>query len=321
MKTIATVAALGVAMAFATGAQAQDYPTKPIKIIQGFAPGGNADAVARVLAAELTKSLGQPVIVESKPGAGGTIGADAVAKAPPDGYTLALLTGGHSVAGALYKTVPYKTAEDFEWISTASVFPFVVTVQPTSKTPSLKAVLDAARAQAHAIKYGSAGIGATQHLVAELLASEAKVQMIHVPYRGESAAVTATLSGEVDFTVSTLTPVVEHIKGGLLKGIAVTSATRSPDLPDVPTAAEAGLPGFDVSSWTGLATTAGTPKAIVQKLNAEVQKALQVAEVRTRLQSFGAVVQGSTSDELRARVAREHARWNQVIDMAKIERQ
>jgi tripartite-type tricarboxylate transporter receptor subunit TctC len=321
MKAI-LVAAFSTAIAFATAAHAQqDYPNRPIRIIQGFAPGGNADAIARVLAAELTKSLGQPVLVESKPGAGGTLGADSVAKAAPDGYTLGLLTGGHPVGGALYKSVPYKTVDDFEWISTAALLTFVVSVNANSKTPSLKSLLDAARASPYNVKYGSAGIGSTQHLVAELLASEGHVQMTHVPYRGESAAITAALSDEVNFIVTTLTPVVSQIQAGTLKAIAVSTAMRSPDLPDVPTAAEAALPGFEVSSWAGLATTGGTPRPIVQKLNREVLKALQVPEVKSRIESFGAVVQGSTPEEMRARVARDLARWTQVIDKAKIERQ
>jgi tripartite-type tricarboxylate transporter receptor subunit TctC len=315
------LAALIGALALAGAAQAQDYPNKPIKIIQGFAAGGNADAVARVLAAEMSKTLGQPIVVESKPGAGGTIGADAVAKASPDGYTLALLTGGHSVAGALYKSVPYKTVDDFEWISTATLLTFIVSVQPNSKTPTLKSLLDAARAKPDSVKYGSAGIGSTQHLVAELIASDGKAPMVHVPYRGESAAVTAILSGEVDFIVTTLTPVMEQIRSGALKGVAVSTVARSPDLPDVPTAAEAGLPGFEVSSWAGVAAPAGTPKTIVQRLNADMLKALQAPEVRSRLQGFGSVVQGSTPDEMRARVAREYARWSKVIVDAKIERQ
>jgi tripartite-type tricarboxylate transporter receptor subunit TctC len=321
MRQIAWVAALAVAVVTAPPVLAQDYPNRPIKIIQGFAPGGNADAVARVLANEMTKGLGQPIVVEAKPGAGGTIGADAVAKSPPDGYTLYLVTGGHVVAGALYKTLPYKTVDDFDWISTASTISFVVSVKGDSKTPTLKAVLDDARARPGAVSFGSPGIGATQHLASELLGSTAGVKLLHVPYRGESAALTALLGGEVGFIITAATAVTSQVQAGTLKAIAVTGTARWSGLPDVPTAIEGGLPGYEVTSWTGLITAAGTPRPIVQKLNAEIQRTLQVAEVRSRLEGFGGVVTGSTSEEMRARANRELVRWNKVIDDAKIERQ
>lgn len=312
---------LVAAMAITAAAHAQDYPNRPIRILQGFPPGGNADSVARVLAQELQKGLGQPVLVEAKPGAGGTVGADIVAKSAPDGYTLALLVGGHAVAGALYKSLPYKTVDDFEWISTATEFPFLVSARSDTKSATLAELIGAAKANPGKISYGSSGPGSTQHLIAELLGTEAGVKLLHVPYRGEAASLTGTLGGEVDFTVTTATVAKGQVEAGKLKALAVTSKTRWRGLPDVPTADEAGVKGFDVSSWAGIAAPRGTPKPIIDRLYAEMQRALKVDEVRARLEGFGGEVRGSTPDEMRTRVAREVERWAKVIRDSKIEQQ
>lgn len=310
-----------VALTMSAVAQAQDYPSRPIRIIQGFPPGGNADSVARVLAQELQKGLGQPVVVEAKPGAGGTVGADVVAKAPADGYTLALLTGGHAVAGALYKSLPYKTVDDFEWISTATEFPFVVSARSEAKASSLAELMRLAKENPGKVTYGSAGVGATQHLTAELLGAVAGVKFLHVPYRGEAASLTATLGGEVDFNVTTATVARSQVEGGKLRALAVTSKSRWRGLPQVPTAEEAGLKGFDVSSWAGIAAPRGTPKPIIDRLSAEMQRTLKVAEVRARLEAFGGEVRGSTPAEMRVRVAGEVERWAKVIRDSRIEKQ
>ncbi len=302
-------------------AQAEDYPSRPIKIIQGFAPGGNADNVARVLAQELSKGLGQPVVVEAKPGAGGTVGADVVAKSAPDGYTLLLVTGGHAVAGATYKSLGYRTVDDFAWISTATLFPFIVVTRADGAYPSLAALLAAAKVKPDGVTYGAPGVGATQHLTTELLASTAGVKFLEIPYRGEGAAVTAMLSKEIDFFVTAASSVRAHIDAGTFTAIAVTSAARWSGMPQVPTIEEQGVKGFDVSSWAGLATAAGTPRPIVERLNQEMRRALQVVEVRTRLESFGGNVQASSPEELRTRVATELARWTKVVREAKIEQQ
>ena len=302
-------------------AWAQDYPTRPIKIIQGFAPGGNADSIARLLGAEMSKSLGQPIIVEARPGAGGNIAAEAVAKAPPDGYTLLLATGGHAVSGALYQVLGYKPVESFEWISTATVFPFVLSVRSDARQQSLADLITMAFTRPDTVSYGSAGVGSTQHLIGALLASQSATKMLHVPYKGDAAALAGLIAGDVDFVVAPGTATLPHVKGGRLNAIAVTSATRWSGLPVVPTVQEAGLRGFDVGSWAGLATTAGTPPAIVERLNAEMRKALQVPEVRARLESFGGEVRGSTSEEMRNRVATDVQRWSRVIAESNIPRQ
>ena len=318
MKRIAVMAA---ALAFAASVFAQEYPSRPIRIVQGFAPGGNADNIARVLGNEMSKSLGQPIVVETKPGAGGNLAADAVAKATPDGYTLLLAVGGHSVSGALYKSLPYRSVEDFDWISTATIFAFTISVNSEKGPKTLVELIQQAKSNSQGVSFGSAGIGSTQHLTGELLASATGSKMLHVPYKGDSASLTGLLGGETTFVVAPPTAVLPLVKGGKLRAIAVTRNVRWQGLPDVPTVEEGGVPGFDVASWAGLAAPAGTPRPIVMRLNAEMQKALQAAEVRGRLESFGGEVRGSTPEEMRARVASEVARWSKVVREAKIEQQ
>lgn len=316
-RTIALLAML----VFAASAIAQDYPNRPIRIVQGFAPGGNADNIARVLGAEMSKGLGQPIVVEAKPGAGGNLAADAVAKAQPDGYTLLLAVGGHTVSGALYKSLSYRSVEDFEWISTATVFPFLLVVRSDAQLRNVADLVQAAKAKPDAVSFGSAGTGSTQHLTGELLGSVVGAKLLHIPYKGDAGSLTALLAGDINFVVAPATAALPHIKGGRMRPLAVTSATRWQGLPDTPTVQEGGVAGFDVGSWAGLATTAGVPRAIVMRLNAELQKALLVAEVRARLEAFGGEVRGSTPDEMRNRVTTEVARWTKVIREARIEQQ
>ena len=321
LATLARLALLAAVSISPSGAWAQDYPSRPIRIIQGFAPGGNADSIARLLGQEMSRGLGQPVIVETKAGAGGNIAAEAVARAQADGYTLLLAVGGHTVSGALYQTLGYKSVESFEWISTATVFPFVLSVRSDSPQQTVADLLALARGKPDGVRYGSAGVGSTQHLTGALLASMSATQLLHVPYKGDAAALAALLAGDVNFVVAPGTATLPHVRGGRLKAIAVSGATRWPGLPEVPTVQEAGVQGFDVNSWAGLATTAGTPRAIVDRLHVEMNKALQVPEIRARLESFGGEVRGSTSEEMRARVASEVQRWAKVIAEARIPRQ
>ncbi len=319
--TLARLALVAAVSLSPSGAWAQDYPSRPIRIIQGFAPGGNADSIARLLGQEMSRGLGQPVIVETKAGAGGNIAAEAVARAQADGYTLLLAVGGHTVSGALYQTLGYKSVEGFEWISTATVFPFVLSVRSDSPQQTVADLLTLARGKPDGVSYGSAGVGSTQHLTGALLASMSATQLLHVPYKGDAAALAALLAGDVNFVVAPGTATLPHVRGGRLKAIAVSGATRWPGLPEVPTVQEAGVQGFDVSSWAGLATTAGTPRAIVDRLHVEMNKALQVPEIRARLESFGGEVRGSTPEEMRVRVASEVQRWAKVIAEARIPRQ
>ena len=299
-------------------AQAQAYPDRPIKVMQGFAPGGNADNIARTVGMEMSKGLGQPIVVEAQAGAGGTIAATTVAKARPDGYTLLLATGGHAVAGALFNNLAYRTVQDFEMVSTITYFPFLVVVPANSKYPNLTALLAAASANATELSYGTAGVGSTHHLAGELLASMSKTKLLHVPFRGDSASLTALLGGEIPMIIAPPTAVLANIKAGKLKAIATTGPQRWQGLPDVPTAAEQGVAGYDVQSWAGLMAPVGTPRPVVDRLNAELQKALLVPAVKTRLEEMGGEVRGSTSDEMRTMVANQTQKWIQVVNEAKI---
>lgn len=302
-------------------AMAQSYPDRPIKILQGFAPGGNADAIARTVGMEMAKGLGQSAVVEAQAGAGGTIAATTVSKAKPDGYTLLLATGGHAVAGALYNNLAYRTVQDFEMISTITYFPFLIVVPANSKYASLSALLSAARNNPTEVSYGSAGIGSTQHLSGELLASLSRTQLLHIPFRGDAAALTALLGGEIPMMVAPPTAVMANIKAGKLKALATTGPQRWAGLPEVPTVAEQGVAGYDVQSWAGLMAPAGTPRAVVDRLHAEVQKVLAVPAVRSRLEDMGGDVRGSTPEEMRNLVAQQTQRWVQVINDAKIPKQ
>ena len=300
---------------------AQNYPDKNIKIMQGFAPGGNADAIARAVGSEISKSVGQAVVVEAQAGAGGTIAATTVAKAKPDGYTLLLATGGHAVAGAIYNNLNYKTVQDFEMVSTITYFPFLIVINAENKIANFPALLTQAKANPGKIAYGTAGIGSTHHLAGELLASMAKVDLLHVPYRGDAGSITALLAGDVPFIIAPPTAVLTNIKAGKLKAIAATGPQRWVGLPDVPTVAEQGVPGYDVRSWAGLMAPAGTPKPVIDKLNAETLRAIQLPHVKTRLEEMGGDVRGSTPDEMKNMVAFETQKWTQVVNNAKIPKQ
>jgi tripartite-type tricarboxylate transporter receptor subunit TctC len=312
---------LMVSLLVSGAAFAQNYPDKNIKIMQGFAPGGNADAIARAVGSEISKSVGQAVVVEAQAGAGGTIAATTVAKAKPDGYTLLLATGGHAVAGAIYNNLNYKTVQDFEMVSTITYFPFLIVINAESKIANFPALLSQAKANPGKIAYGTAGIGSTHHLAGELLASMAKVDLLHVPYRGDAGSITALLAGDVPFIIAPPTAVLTNIKAGKLKAIAATGPQRWAGLPDVPTVAEQGVPGYDVRSWAGLMAPAGTPKSVIDKLNAETLKTLQLPHVKTRLEEMGGDVRGSTPDEMKNMVAFETQKWIQVVNNAKIPKQ
>lgn len=316
---LAACAALG---ALPLPLAAQTWPAKPVMVLQGFAPGGNADTIARILGAELSQQLGQPVVVESKAGAGGTIAAGTVARAPADGYTLLLATGAHAIAAALYDKLPYDADKAFEPVSALTSFPFLVVVNKDSKFASLGDLLAQARAKPEKLNFGSAGVGTGQHMTGELLAVGAGVKLTHVPYRGESAALTAVLGNETDFVLVAPTTAIGHIKTGKLRALATSGAARWPGLPDVPTVAEQGVAGFDVRSWTALLAPAATPPAVVSRLHAAVQAALKKDAVRAKLEeATGGDIRGSTPDELRAAIRADIQRWNKLVAVAHIAKQ
>jgi tripartite-type tricarboxylate transporter receptor subunit TctC len=314
---VALVVALG-----ALPAPAQDFPTHPIRIVVGFPPGGGVDLVARLIGQEMGKGLGQPVIVENKPGAAGTIGANFVAKAEPDGYTLLVTPGGHALFGAVFKSLPFDTVESFSWISNVINVPFFAAVRADSKFQTMADVIAAARSAPDKISFGSAGPGSTHHLVGAMLGAATGVKFLHVPYRGDAPVINALLGGEIDFAFATPTQVIANVQTGKFRALATTAAVRAPQLPDVPTLQEAlGVKDFDMRTWFALAAPARLPAPIVTRLNEELRKALASAEVRKGLATIGGELAPTTPAEMRARVARELATWTRIVDAANIPRQ
>ena len=321
--------ALGLVVALASGlwglaspsAAAEPFPERPVKIVQGFAPGGNADTIARVVGTEMARTLGQSVIVEAQTGAGGNIAAAAVARARPDGYTLLLATGGHAVAGAISKELKYRTVDDFEMVSMITSFPFLWVVRADSPYTTLAQVLADARAGKAHVSFGTAGNGTTHHLAGELLRSLSGADLLHVPYRGDAASITALLSDEVTMVVAPPTAVVAHLRAGKLRALAVTGPTRWAPLPDVPTVAEQGVTGYDVRSWAGLMAPAGTPRAVIDRLNAAVVAALRQKSVNDLLVEMGGEVAPSTPEDMKALVSADLQRWIRLVNDNHIARQ
>ncbi|MBU3651651.1 MAG: tripartite tricarboxylate transporter substrate binding protein [Limnohabitans sp.] len=293
-------------------ALAQSWPGKPVQLVHGFGAGGNADVIARLVAQKLQDALDKPVVVEIKSGAGGMIATNAVAKAEPDGHTLVMLTGAHTVSAAMRKTLPYDPVKDFAFISTVTSFPFVIAVRADHPAKTLADLIQMAKASSGKISYSSVGVGSTQHLVGELLAGTAGVQLLHIPYRGGGAPVQSVMAGEVDILVDTPTVALPHLQGGKLRALGVTSAAVWPTLPGVVPVAQT-LPGFEVHSWLGLAAPAGTPAAIIQRLNKDVQQLLQRPEVIKSLNQSGSAPSYSTSQDMQEMVQTDIARWRSVI--------
>ncbi len=316
MRALAALLAL---IGLTVSIHAAEYPTRMVKLMHGFQPGGNVDVVARIVGQELSKGLGQPVIIETRPGQVGNLAAEAVAKSEPNGYTLLLVPGAHPVIGATYKQLKYNPVDDFAWISTVSFYPFVVCVRQDSKYQTLGELLAAARAKPGAVTYGSSGLGSVQFMTAELLADVTKVKFLHVFYRGEAPSMTGLLSGDADFILTTTTVAASQIQSGQVRGLGVTSNTRSKDLPDVPTVEEAGVPDFEVTSWSGLAAPAGTPQPIINRLHAEVQRVIDLPDVKARIESFGGEVRGTTPAEMRDLVERQLGAWKRLAREANIQ--
>lgn len=315
------LAAAAGLVAWAGGpARAQAFPDRPIRVIQGFAAGGNADTIARLVGAEMQKGLGQPVVVEAMTGAGGVIASASVARAKPDGHTLLLATAGHVVAAAMLAKPTYRPADDYEAISTITFFPFLLVVPAESRFGSLQAMLAAARAAPGTVGFGSAGVGSTHHLAGELLARQAGSPLLHVPYRGDAASLTGLLAGDVPSIIAPPTAVIAQIRSGRLRALATTGVQRWAGLPDVPTVAEQGVAGYDVRSWAGLLAPAGTPRPVVDRLNAETLKALQEPSVRQKLAEIGGDARGSTPDEMKTMIAAENDKWTKLVADAGIPR-
>jgi tripartite-type tricarboxylate transporter receptor subunit TctC len=320
MRLNAFAAMIGALAMAAISASAQDsYPSRPVTLSHGFGAGGNSDTVARIIAPALAERLGQQVIVEPRVGAGGNLATDRVVKADPDGYNLIVLTGGHAVGGALYKALPFDPVDDLQMLSTLIYFPFVISVRKDHRFQSLADLVAEAKAKPKTVTFSSVGVGSTQHLAGELLASLAGIELVHVPYRGGQAPVTDLLGGRIDVMIDTLTVTRPQLDAGTIRGLAVTSLSPWPSLPGIPAAADT-VKDYDVRSWMGVATTKGVPESQVKRLNADILYALQQPQVRDKLEAIGNEVRGSTPEEMRAWVAGEVAKWRKVIVEAQVER-
>jgi len=307
------VAAMAMLVGLSYGALAQQaYPNRIIHLMQGFPPGGNVDIIARIVGHEMEKSLGQSIVVEAKPGLAGALAAEAVARSDADGYTLLMLPSAHPAYAALSKNVKFKVVDDFTWISVASFYPFMIAVKADSRFQSLKQIIDEARAKPGELKYGSAGVGSILHTTVELIGNQTKTKFLHIPYRGEAPALTGLLQGEIDFIAATTGPVSPRVKSGEFRALAVTGKTRWRDFPDVPTVAESTIPGFEVISWTGLAGPPNLAKPIVDRLNAELRKALAVPDVKQKLEAMGGDPRATTPDEMKTLVQRQYDTWKKL---------
>ena len=289
--------------------------------VDGVAAGGGVDALARPLAKEMGEILGQNVIVENKPGAGGNLANEYVAKAKPDGHTLLFMTNGNAVSASLFKSLPFDTVNDFAPVSTLGLFDMVVLVNAEWKIGSVGELIAAAKAAPGKLNIGTINPGGTQHLAAELFKSMAGIDVQTVPFKGTPAVFTALRGNEVQAAFEFIAPALPQIKAGALKPLAVTAKRRFSGLPDIPTVAESGLAGYEASAWNGIAAPAKTPRPIVERLNKEVNAALAVPEVKQRLHGLGVEAQGSTPEQFRAFLVAEIAKWKDVIERAKIEKQ
>ncbi len=315
--------AFGIAaLAMPVALHAQDYPSRPIKVVVGFPPGGGTDVAARIVAAEMSKALGQSLLIENKPGAAGTLGAAEAARSAPDGYTLLVTPGGHAIFGAMFKSLPFHTVNSFDWISNIITIPFFIVVPANSEFKTLADVVAKAKAAPGTVTFGSTGPGSTHHLGIELLGSRIGAKFLHVPYRGDAPIITALLANEIQFSIVTPTQAIQNVQAGKFRALAVTASTRDDKMPDVPTVDQAlGIKDYDVRSWFAMAAPAGTPKPIIDRLNAEVRKAVEVPEVKARLSGMGGSPAAVSPAEMRDRVAHELATWTKTVDGAGVQKQ
>ena len=313
------IQSLAVAATMASGAaMAQAWPSKPISLIVPFPAGGTTDVLARALAEKLQQSLGQPVIVESKPGAGATLGADFVVKSKPDGYTLLVGAVHHTIASSVYKKLPYDFQKDLAPITTIALVPNVLVVNAATPVKNVAELVALLKSQAGKHNYGSNGNGTAQHLIGTQFENMTGTEFAHIPYKGSGPLATDLLGGQITMSFDTVTPVLPHIKAGKLRPLAVTTAKRSSALPDVPTLDEAGLKGFNIGTWFGVLAPAATPKDIVARLNTEMVKIIQSPEFRKRMGEIGAEPIGDSTDQMAAQIKNETEKFAKLVKDAKV---
>jgi len=314
MRILLVFAVLAMAAGFA---QSQQYPTKPVRIIAPFAPGGGTDFIARLIAQKLTERLGQQVIVENKPGAGGNLGAEFAVKSAPDGYTLLLVAGSYTVNPSLYK-LSFDPVNDITPVIQLSQGPFVVAVHPSVPANNLKELIELARRQPDKLSYASAGSGSITHLASELFLDMAKIKIVHIPYKGTGPALNDTIAGSTQLIFGSVSTTLQFIKSGRLRGLAVTTPRRISALPDLPTVAEAGVPGYEVVLWHGLVAPKGVPRPIVDRLNREANEVLKAKDMGDLLATDGVAPAGGTPGQFRAVIKADIERWRGVVKQANI---
>jgi tripartite-type tricarboxylate transporter receptor subunit TctC len=319
---LASVIACALAAGLAAPAPAQEWPQRPIRVIVAFGPGGGADIIGRIIAASLQEKLGQPVVVENRPGAAGTLGNEAVARADKDGYTLGVMTAGQIIAAVMNKSLRYDTMTAFDPISLVATAGLIIVTRPDFPANDAKELVAAAKANPGKFAFASPGFGATQHFTGELFKQIAGVDMLHVPFRTSPEAIAAVLGKQVDVLFDTISAVLGQVHSGQLKALAVTGKDRFPAVPHVPAAIESGvLAGYDVTTWYGFFAPSGTPGAIIARLNKTINEILAQDEVKARLTTAGVVIQGSTAEAFGQHMAAEIVRWNAVRERAGIPQQ
>ena len=315
-------AALAAVLAMATAdAAAQAFPSRPVRFLVPFGPGGVGDITARLAAQKMSASLGQQVIIDNRPGAGGIVASELVAKAEPDGHTMLLLNNAHAVSMSLFKSLPYDTLRDFAPVSSLSTFSIVVLVAPDSPLRSVKELVAAAKASPGKLNVGTIQIGATQHLSSELFKSLAGVDTVHVPYNNTGAVLAGLRSNSVQVAFEFIAPVIGQIRAGQLRALAVSTRTRFSGLPDVPTVQEAGVPGYEVMSWNGIGVPARTPRPVIDRLNRALVDALAAPDLRQRFSELAVDVRPDSPEGFRKLIASEIVKWRKVIEGAKIPKQ
>ncbi|TRZ96832.1 MAG: tripartite tricarboxylate transporter substrate binding protein [Rhodocyclaceae bacterium] len=293
---------------------AQDYPNKPVRMVVPFPPGGTTDILARAVGQKLSESWGQQVVIDNRPGAGGNIGTDIVAKSPADGYTLLMGTvGTHSINASLYAKLPFDPIKDFTPVTLVASVPNVLVVNATVDAKSVKELIALAKSKPGQLAFASSGNGTSIHLAGELFKSMTGVAMLHIPYKGSAPAIAELLGGQTNMMFDNLPSAMPHIKSGRLRALAVTSVRRSPALPDVPTIAETGISGYEASSWFGVLAPAGTPKDIVARIQVDIAKALNAPEIKERLSGQGAEPVGNTPEQFAEHIKAESAKWAKVV--------
>lgn len=293
---------------------AQNYPTKPITIVVPFPAGGTTDILARIVGQYMSRDLNQAVVIDNRGGAGGNLGAQAVARAPADGYTLLMGTvGTHAINASLYKRMPFDHIKDFAPLSRVAMVPNMLVAHPSQPFNTVAEMIAYAKANPGQIRYASSGNGTSIHLSGELFKIMAKVDMQHVPYRGSAPAIADLLGGQTAIMFDNMPSAIQHVRAGTLKALAVTTAQRSPEMPDLPTIAEAGVPGYEATSWFGLLAPSGTPDAVIRRLNASIVKALNDPEVRQRIAELGATPTPETPESFASFIQQETTKWAEVV--------